>query len=181
MALTKTFYNAVASNDVLGIRIMMEDSLLVELSFKEYETMVETARNVNGLYDKHDGKELNQDKSTWNDDYMNKLKVEVVDNFSHERLEHLKQVIRHLYPYTPPKSCANEKVSKQKGSKYQEQKQRDQQVGNYRPVKIVVGAVAGSVVAGGIAATTTLPVMVTVAAGAVAGAAVSYVLTEERK
>jgi hypothetical protein len=60
------------------------------------------AKDVKGLYQEHkDGGHfdpLDLDVSKWDDDYMNGLMVDVVDNFSHERLNHLKKVVRKLRP-----------------------------------------------------------------------------------
>lgn len=104
MAITNAFINAVAVGNVRGIRIMMKDSLLVDPTFVEFNQMEQYARNMNGLYDEHDGRELKEDEASWNDDYMNKLMVQVVGNFSHERIGRLKEIVRHLRPvssYTP--------------------------------------------------------------------------------
>lgn len=114
MALTQAFYKDINTNNVLGIHIMMVDSLLVDLSFKEFEEMKKVAeRNINieDLYDKHDGN-INNDKKMWNEDYLCKVQVQILDNFSRERLKHLKEVVRYLYPCPveeskPSKSSAN--------------------------------------------------------------------------
>ena len=99
MPLTNAFHRAVESNNVLRIRIMMEDSLLVDPSFKEFNEMKKAAAGVKGLWDEHDGgKEFITDKSKWNDDYMGEVMVKVVSNFSHERINHLKEVVRYLRP-----------------------------------------------------------------------------------
>jgi hypothetical protein len=87
---------AIAANDVCEIRLMMRDSLRFDPTFAEFDEMNRLAESVNGLYDIHDGSKFNDDKSAWNDDYMNKLMVQVVGNFSHERMEHLKDVVKHL-------------------------------------------------------------------------------------
>lgn len=96
--ITDSFKKAVSSKDVLGLRIMMADSLLIDPSFSNFEEMYRLAKNVPGLFDPHDGQEFVNNKSLWNDDYMNKLLVQIVNNFSHERLDHLKEVIRTLRP-----------------------------------------------------------------------------------
>lgn len=99
MPLTNAFHRAVESNNVLRIRIMMKDSLLVDPSFKEFNEMKKAAAGVKGLWDEHDGgKEFITDKSKWNNDYMNEVMVKVVSNFSHERINHLKEVVRYLIP-----------------------------------------------------------------------------------
>ncbi|GAK43200.1 hypothetical protein ACTHPH_00870 [Paenibacillus pasadenensis] len=98
MAITNAFINAVEAGNVRSIRIMMKDSLLVDPTFAEFNQMEQYARNINGLYDEHDGRELKEDKTSWNDDYMNKLMVQVVGNFSHDRISRLKEIVRHLRP-----------------------------------------------------------------------------------
>ena len=80
VAITNAFINAVEAGNVRSIRIMMKDSLLVDPTFAEFNQMEQYARNINGLYDEHDGRELKEDKTSWNDDYMNKLMVQVVGN-----------------------------------------------------------------------------------------------------
>ncbi len=98
MAITKSFMDAVARRDVKIIRIMMKNSLLIDLTFQEYSKMGKLAANVPGLYDEHDGREFILDRTAWDDDYMDELMVQVVGNFSHERLDHLQEVIRYLRP-----------------------------------------------------------------------------------
>ena len=96
--LTNAFYEAVRSGDVLRVRIMMHDSLLVDPTFAEFNSMEKAASSMTGLYDEHDGKEFVEDRNLWNDDYMNKVMVKVLYNFSHERIDHLKEVVRYLHP-----------------------------------------------------------------------------------
>jgi len=94
--ITSAFTDAVKDNNVRLIRIMMKDSLLLDPSFKQFDEMNRLAKDVPGLYDEHDGRELDEDPSHWNDDYMNELMVQVISNFSHERVELLKKVVAHL-------------------------------------------------------------------------------------
>ncbi|TMV47033.1 hypothetical protein FE783_24260 [Paenibacillus mesophilus] len=119
MAITNAFRSAVASGNVIGIRIMMKDSLLVDPTFVEFHEMEHCARTMEGLYDEHDGRELEDDKTAWNDDYMNKLMVQVVGNFSHERIGRLKEIVRHLRPvasHTPARPSSGSVISKVPGS-----------------------------------------------------------------
>lgn len=95
--ITQSFYDAVESSNIRRVRIMMKNSLLVDLTFEQFHEMERIAKNMEDLYDKHDGgKEFITDKSQWNDNYMNKLMVKVVNNFSHERLNHLMDVVKYL-------------------------------------------------------------------------------------
>lgn len=180
MALTNAFYEAVNNGDIRSVRIMMKDSLLVDPTFVQFAEMEKAASRMSGLYDAHDGREFNMNKAMWDDNYMNKLKVQVVGNFSHERIEHLKEVVRYLRPVQSNTSStssqqhkrnynsSNKKTISKKESSYQEQKHRDQKAGNYREEKIASGAVVGAVIGGTIAAATS----VTVIGGAVTGAVV---------
>ena len=92
MTITNAFRDAVENGNVIGIRIMLKDSLLVDLSFNEFEEMERIAlSDVCNLYDKHDGCDLLLNETMWDDNYMNGLMVDVVDNFSRERVAHLKK------------------------------------------------------------------------------------------
>ncbi len=191
MALTETFYDAVNNNSVRKIRIMMKDSLLVDPTFREFGEMERAARAVPGLYDAHDGCAFITDRTQWNDNYMNKLMVEVVGNFSHERLDHLKEVVHYLRPVSV--TAANDTGKKVTGgasrqpqkklSPYQQQKEEDMHNGNYRTQKIVTGTAVGAavgLVAGGaatLAAASVVPVLVGTAAGAVIGGVATAVMT----
>lgn len=163
MAITNAFREAVNTGDIKDIRIMMKNSLLVDLSFNEFEEMERIAlSDVCNLYDKHDGCELLLNETMWDDNYMNGLMVDVVDNFSRERVAHLKKVVRKLRPVpaTTPSTISSVQQHRENsqpkyhGSRYrsyQEQKACDQRSGLYREAKIaggvVIGAVVGSVVA----------------------------------
>lgn len=190
MAVTKTFKEAVKSNSVLDVRIMMKDSLITEPTFTLFGEMEKIASVMEGLYDEYDGKSFQLDKSTWDDNYMNKLMVQVVGNFSHERLDHLKEVVRYLRPVeekmaeTPKASVNNDGRSKRAKENthtkecdlsYQEQKKRDREEG--RIIKVVGGAAAGAVAGGILAGVLDAPVVAGVLAGAAIAGAATYIYT----
>lgn len=165
MAITNSFRNAIATMDIRGIRIMMKDSLLVDPTFAEFSEMETLTKNISGLYDSHDGRRFEEDKSAWNDDYMNKLMVQVVGNFSIERIKHLKNVVRHLHPvashpqksvpsYTHQESCgcSTQKIPR---PNYRAQKMQDKhndRILNNRGSKVVASVAIGGVVGGTAAA-----------------------------
>ena len=161
MAITDAFRKAVSAGDIRYIRIMMKDSLLGDVTFNEFDEMDKLARTVPGLYDdEHDGRGFEEDRSKWNDGYMNTLMVEVIDNFSIERVEHLKDVVRYLRPVTRPS------VSPKPASS--------------RGTKIVAGAAGGGVIGGVIAGIAGGSVIIGAIAGAVVvGAAVAFVTKGE--
>lgn len=98
MSLTSAFYEAMQSGNVVRVRIMMKNSLLSDPSFAEFAEMERAAASMAGLYDQYDGGELISDKSQWTNSYMDKLMVKLISNFSPERINHLKEVVRYLVP-----------------------------------------------------------------------------------
>ena len=191
MAVTDSFLEEVSEGDVLGIRIIMKNSLLVDPSFKDFDEREKLAKDVIGLYDEHDGAELDYDKSNWSEDYMNMLMVEVVGNFSHERIDHLKQVVRFLFPYEDKKPNNKEVENSNKNksdnvqnkyTSYQRQKYEDQKNGRVinRASKIGTGVVVGGIAGGVVASVASGTIIVGVAVGAtVAGVTVAIITNGE--
>lgn len=181
MALTNAFYEAVRSGNVRRVRIMMKNSLLIDPTFEEFHAMEKVAASMAGLYDEHDGKELVDDRNSWNDEYMNRVMVKVLSNFSQERLDHLKEVVRYLRPVTETVSPKKEQTSHHNYSTtrqdpYEEEKRRCQERGDYLGAKIGTGAVVGAAVGGVIASVAGAPVA-GVVGGVAAGAVVGGVTT----
>lgn len=191
MAVTEDFKQAIFNKKIRRVRIMMKDSLLLDPSFKDFEEREKLAKDVIGLYDEHDGAELDYDKSNWSEDYMNMLMVEVVGNFSHERIDHLKQLVSFLFPYEDKKPI-NKEVEKSNINKsnnaqnehtsYQRQKYEDQKNGRVinRTSKILTGTVVGGIAGGVVASVASGTIIVGVAAGAtVAGVTVAIITSGE--
>ncbi|MCI6639058.1 MAG: hypothetical protein MSH32_12305 [Lachnospiraceae bacterium] len=167
MAVTQAFTDAVNNNDVRLIRIMMKDSLLIDPTFREFNEMAECAKNVDGLYDEHDGKEFITDEDLWDEDYLDKIMVQLVRNFSHERIDHVKDVVRKLKPV---KMVAGENGSDKESAEIG--------VGTRMCEGAIIGAAAG-VVVGVVASVPVLGVVATAGVGACAGAAVAYAVSNK--
>lgn len=187
MSLSNAFYEAVNEGNVRLVRIMMKDNLLLDPTFSGFAEMERAAANMAGLYDAHNGKSFIEDSSGWNDDYMNKLMVEVVLNFSHERVDHLKDVVRFLRPVakkvTAPthEERPRHEYDNSPNANYQEEKRRAQENGDYRGATIAVGAVAGAVVGGVVASAAGATIVGGVAAGAVVGGVATAVIVNGGK
>lgn len=98
MAVTAEFMEAVRSGKMMRVRIMMKDSLLIDPTGAQFNEMERYASERMGdLYVKHDGEHLNFEVSSWNKDYLNRQMVLVVNNFSRERVDLLKSIVRYLY------------------------------------------------------------------------------------
>jgi hypothetical protein len=186
MAITEYFKTAILSRDVTAIRIMMKDSMLVDPTFNEFDKMNDEAKDVYGLYEQYDKGELNYDKTFWNDDYLNKLMVQVMGNFSQERVNHLKEVVRYLRPIGshPQSKNTTDKTSTKRTQprkiSYQEQKRKDERSGRIkseRKAKIATGIVAGGVVGGVVAAGVSASIIAGATAGAIVAGTAVYVAT----
>ena len=157
MALTNVFKEAVAEGNVRKIRIMLKDSLLVDPTFARFNEMEKVASSVEGLYDEHDGRNFIANSEEWDDAYMDKIMVQVVGNFSHERISHLKDVVRKLRPVPKASNPSTRRTEQNTGTRnertpipYQEQKKRDQKSGNYKYAAgmgtgAAIGGIAGCV------------------------------------
>ena len=98
MALTNDFMEAVQSGKVMRVRIMLKDSLLVDPTGVQFDEMERYAISfMSGIYEKHDGEQLNYDVSAWNEDYLNEQMVAIVEGFSKERIDLLKSMVRYMY------------------------------------------------------------------------------------
>lgn len=187
MSLTNAFHEAMSSNNVRRVRIMMKDSLLVDPTFREFDEMTAKAKGMEGLYDIHDGRNIVEDTSQWNDDYMDKLMVQIVGNFSNERIAHVKEVVKLLRP-TPrleyhnarPNNASYTNSSKPKHD-YATQKRNDQREGRYIGSGVATGAVAGAAAGGIIASIAGVTVFSGAVVGAVAGGGIAYVATRGGK
>lgn len=185
MALTKAFYEAVNSGNVRRVRIMMKDSLLVDLSFSEFTEMEKEVASMEGLYDCYDGIGFEENRDNWDDNYMNRQMVKLVSNFSHERISHVKEIVRYLRPVGRNTQQSNRERKNSSTNRtnmsYEEKKHQDQLEGRYLRTKVATGVVAGAVMGGfvGRIVATTVGVTVggvTVVGGALVGATVGGIV-----
>lgn len=98
MAVSVEFKKDVDSKNVRSVRIMLKDSMIIDPTFKEFDERIRYAETkLPDLYDDHDGENFSHDLSKWNKDYMNEQMVNLIHNFSKERIEFLKKLCRHIY------------------------------------------------------------------------------------
>lgn len=98
MKITNEFREAVESQKKIRVRIMLKDSMLVDPSMKQFDEMLDFAKaNISDLFDEHNDEILKYDSSQWNESYLNNEMVVVVNNFSKERLELLRNMVKYIY------------------------------------------------------------------------------------
>jgi len=194
MALSSKFNEALNDKNYRLIKIMMENSMLVDSSFRDFNEMDAVVSTIPGFYEKHDDGELEQDKTQWNEDYLARLTVQTTKNFSHERVNHLKEVVRYLRPpVTQSVNAGSNKKNHENNvrrpnraaingqSEYQRQKAIDQANGNFRPQKIAIGAGIGAAAGATIMAVASGPIILGAVGGAAVGAGAAAIATSGDK
>lgn len=92
--LSPEFNSAIKTRNLLRVRIMLKDSLIVDPTFVQFNAMFAYARQaLPTLIVPFDNGDLEDDRSKWDKDLMNTELVEIVNNFSEARIDHLKKVI----------------------------------------------------------------------------------------
>lgn len=186
MTVTKAFNDAVNSGNVLRVRIMMKDSFLVDPSFTEFKEMETVAARMKGLYECYDGIAFEENKDKWDESYMDKQMVKLISNFSHERISHVKNVVRYLRPIKVTAPQRTERRTSSTNSmpmSYEEQKSQDKINGNYLGSKEVtytaIGTVAGAVVGGVVASAASVTIVGGTLVGAAIGGITAFIIVNE--
>ncbi len=97
MAVSSEFAKTVQENNVLRIRIMLKDSLLVDKSFSMFSELLTyaLAHGVEVWMTPEDP--LEQAEKPWTLDLMNYELTALVNDFTKEHVNYVKQIIREIY------------------------------------------------------------------------------------
>lgn len=119
MALTPEFISAVSAGNLLRVRIMLKDSLLVDKRFNQFREMRTYAegRGVNFWMKKPQELEI-APEAEWNLDLMNLELTRLVNDFTKERLAYCQSIIEKVYGITsyPSQSYAQQPTSTPAGN-----------------------------------------------------------------
>ena len=98
MAILDEFKNAVEKGDVTLVRVMLKNCMTEDVSLDSFNEEIAYAEaRMSNLYDEHDGEKFDYDVTKWNRDLLNNQMVNMINNFSHERLDYITSLIRHIY------------------------------------------------------------------------------------
>lgn len=98
MAITQDFKESVRDNKLIPVRIMLKDSLKFDPTGVDFDEKLKYAEaNMQGLIDEHDGKAFKQNYEDWTKDYLAEENVNLIDNFSRERIELVKKMSAYIY------------------------------------------------------------------------------------
>lgn len=91
------FKKAVQIGDEEKVKMMLKNSLTMDLTFTQFKSMLEyTLKFIPNIIESHDGSKF-ESKENWDKDYASLLKYDLVDNFSAERIQHIKEVQQYVY------------------------------------------------------------------------------------
>lgn len=96
MAVTREFAEAVTQRNLLRVKIMLKDSLLVDTSFNQFNEMLKYAElRLHNIWISNE-----EDDEVFSDSpkELNIILAGLVNNFSRRRVAHLKGMIKKLYP-----------------------------------------------------------------------------------
>lgn len=86
------------NNDIKGLRYIFVDCLDVDPTFEKYSEDYEYCKSIRGFLEPY--KELtplHAQRSNWNKNYYNQLKLDLMKNFSEKRFEHMVEVAKVIY------------------------------------------------------------------------------------
>ena len=110
VALSNEFKEAVEQGKATRVKIMLKDSLLLDPSCKEFDEMMDYANSkMDSLIEQHDGEQFKTSEE-WTEDYLNDEMVAVVNNFSKERVNLLKGIVRKLYANKEADNAVHQKI-----------------------------------------------------------------------
>lgn len=91
------FINAVNDKDIVCVRVFITNELGLDprgISFHEMLAFAES--NLDNLYEIDNGKRSVKDIAEWDDFYLSRIKTEVENNFSREKLAYYETVAKHV-------------------------------------------------------------------------------------
>lgn len=98
MALTPEFISAVEGNNLLRVRIMLKDSLLVDKSFNQFTEMRGYAESRGTNFWMEKTAELERRPEIfWDTELMNLELTRLVNDFTKERLAYCQAIIQKIY------------------------------------------------------------------------------------
>lgn len=98
MNISEKFKQDIDKRDLLSVRITIKDTIKSDPTFKQFDKLCDyTKKQGVNIYQEYDRNEFEKDISKWNNDYLDRQCVELVRNFSKERIEHLREVCQVVY------------------------------------------------------------------------------------
>jgi hypothetical protein len=147
MKVTDKFKELVNNQDKLGIKIALKDAMLVDPTLDYFEELLSYVSDQGiEIFEEHDGEEF-RPIDQWNEDYMHDELINLIDNFSRERVSKLRQAV--------PKVLKTEKGSEDNHSLQAQPQPQSQQERKISHKELGIGLTVGGVVIAGFGLATT--------------------------
>lgn len=130
MTISREFAQAVQDKNLLRVRIMLKDSLLVDKTFSLFDEMQQYASSrglnpwANSYYP------LEKAAKPWTEDTMNYELTALVNDFTKEHVDYVKAIISHVYKLSI--SLKQDSYVKLKSQEPETQKEQSAGLKNYR-------------------------------------------------
>ena len=96
--ISNEYRSTVNSKNILRTRIMLKDSMILDPTFSQFNEMLAYARQIiPEVIVPFDGGVLEEDSTKWSRQVVDTELVQVVNNFSMTRVDHLKKVISLIF------------------------------------------------------------------------------------
>lgn len=96
--MTTKFKNKVESGDIITVRLMIANELLLDPGGDSFHEMLDFATSrLSGLFEACDDNGIfSIDEGSWNKDYLSQVKSDLIYNFSKERLDYYEKVAKSV-------------------------------------------------------------------------------------
>lgn len=104
MSVSNEFMKIVNEKAILDVKIQLKQYALLDESLKIFNDAFEYAKEKLGkeLIEEHDGEDFNENSAEWDEDYAIGIASDLTFNFSQERVDHLREVFKKVYPNAKP-------------------------------------------------------------------------------
>lgn len=96
MAVSNEFIQAVSKQDVLEIRLILKNSLLLDTSFRKYKEMLAYVER-SGINIWMESKPIERKERPWSMDLMNYELTAIINDFSKDHMQYLQDIISYIY------------------------------------------------------------------------------------
>lgn len=98
MAVLESFKRIVNEGKRRKVILSIKNSMIANPTLENLDDHLRYAESrIPNFYDVHDGEVFDYNKSSWTEDYLDKQLFTIIDNFSKERIEFLRQIVTYIY------------------------------------------------------------------------------------
>jgi len=119
----------VENKDIRGLQFVFANCLDVDPTFEKYEEdYAYCCKNAPEMFEAHvEGRTpLTNNQGSWNDDYWNEVKIDLLKNFSKKRFEHMRKVAQVVYAEKISRLISERRKLEEEAKRKQEEQNKNQ-------------------------------------------------------